>query len=199
MSSEKSSEVGVELDQYPGYLIERDGKVFSIKSKRYLKASIQKSTGNYTVSVINREKKRRATPVGKLVVLAYGKPLGKKMSIRYKDGDNSNHDVSNIEVISWGESQSKRYGQPMLQLDVDKKLVKRHLGRNIASRTIKQELNLSKPAEWIKNDLYNAAPNGTMAYGYYWKDEGAKDYPQIKPTTSVSDTGYFRWDNGELV
>ena len=86
-----------EIEGYPEYSISTKGRVYSLKSSKYLK-TIKKNTGYLYVFLYNNNGKKKHY-IHLLVLNAFkGKKTGEEES-RHLDGNNQNNCVCNLE---WG-------------------------------------------------------------------------------------------------
>ena len=89
----------VELPQYRGYLISREGQVCTKKFNRLRKPHVHKSTG-YTCLSIQNNGKTVSVRIHKFVALAYLPNPNNYTSINHKDRNKNNNHVDNLEWCS---------------------------------------------------------------------------------------------------
>lgn len=87
--------MGVPIAEYPDYLIEETGAVFSLKSGRYLKPSLV-SSGYETVELFNNKGSKRLL-VHRLVALAFLPNPNHYPCVNHKDEIRHHNHVSNLE------------------------------------------------------------------------------------------------------
>lgn len=94
------------LKEYPGYLIYNTGKIFSLKTNKYLKQHYD-SCGYRHVTLYKGSKKNRVTvKVHILVTKAFitNPAPNIKIEVNHKDCNKSNNAVSNLEWVSKKEN-----------------------------------------------------------------------------------------------
>jgi len=87
--------MGMPIPGYPDYMIETDGRIFSRKSKKWMKASIG-NNGYYGLELSNSEGHKRLN-IHRLVALAYIPNPNNYPQVNHKDENKLNNDVSNLE------------------------------------------------------------------------------------------------------
>lgn len=92
------NKIGIDKTKdYPDYLINKDGKIYSLKTKKYLKP-IVKNTGYLYVFLYNKNgMKKHYIHLLVLNVFRGRKPNGYES--RHLDGNNQNNHINNLE---WG-------------------------------------------------------------------------------------------------
>lgn len=86
-----------QIDGFPNYVINNEGKIYSIPYKRFLKYQIHKDGGGQMVQCSNLGKKKDFL-VHRLVGMYFiPKENPKHNSIHHKDGDKSNNNIDNLE------------------------------------------------------------------------------------------------------
>ena len=87
---------GKEIENYPKYIITRDGKVYSKSFKKYL--SIRKNSGYEYVTIYKGKKNRRDVAVHILVAETY---LENKLNLPYVNHKDRNRSNNNVENLEW--------------------------------------------------------------------------------------------------
>jgi len=87
----------VELDEYPGYKISADGRVFSVQRKIIMK--LQKNAGYHRVG-LTVDGVEHKVEVHRLVALAYLPNPDNLPKVNHKDNDGYNNDMTNLEWIT---------------------------------------------------------------------------------------------------
>lgn len=84
-----------QIENYPDYYITLTGKVFSLKTMKFLKQS--KGLGYNVVNLTNQNKKQKVELVHRLIASAYISNPNKKPFINHIDGNKLNNDIFNLE------------------------------------------------------------------------------------------------------
>lgn len=87
--------MGMPIPEYPDYLIETDGRIFSTIRNKWLKASIG-NNGYYGIELRN-EKGHKRMPVHRLVALTYIPNPNNYPQVNHKDENKLNNNVDNLE------------------------------------------------------------------------------------------------------
>lgn len=90
---------------FPGYKATKDGQIFSVKAKRYLKPSVQ-SAGYLTVSLYQNSKQKTMT-VHRAVMLAYGGVVDPSYTIDHINNCKRDNRLSNLRYVSRSENTRK--------------------------------------------------------------------------------------------
>ena len=89
------------------YLISEDGKVYNLKTKRYLKGHLE-NTGYISVNLnINNKKKNYA--LHRLVAQTFLENPDNLPIVNHKDGNKLNNDISNLEWCTYSENTKHAY------------------------------------------------------------------------------------------
>ena len=83
-----------EIIGYENYLIYEDGQVFSKKSKRFLKPSV--NTVGYLVTNVRKNGKRKTMPIHRLIALYFIPNPENKAYVDHKDGNKLNNSIGNL-------------------------------------------------------------------------------------------------------
>lgn len=95
------------LEEFPGYTVTSDGRVFSVSSNwrgyGVRELSQTPNTDGYpSVRVYDREGRRKRITVHRLVALAWVGPQPEGRQIRHLDGDKTNNHATNLR---WGTAK----------------------------------------------------------------------------------------------
>ena len=101
-------------DVITDYLISKNGEVFSLKNKRFLKGDISSGYKRF-VLCINSEKKRFTAHF--LVANAFLPNPNNYPIIHHKDGDRLNNNLDNLEWISYVENSKKENKKSLSKID----------------------------------------------------------------------------------
>jgi hypothetical protein len=105
-----------ELESMPGYYVSDHGNVYSTKECRVLRNSTAfrplqpkvNPEGYYFVGLYATKGKRTWINLQRLVYETFVGPISHKMQIDHVDGDKSNNNISNLEMVTHSEN-IKRY------------------------------------------------------------------------------------------
>lgn len=87
----------VEIKNYPSYLIYEDGRVYSKKTKRFLKQCLNRG-GYFIVNLSKKGEKPKSHRVHRLVAENLLPPAPEdRKDVNHIDGDKTNNHVSNLE------------------------------------------------------------------------------------------------------
>lgn len=86
----------------PSYAVSREGKVYSLKSSRFLK-SFSDTSGYQYIECYEHGKKHKFA-VHRLVALAFLDNPENKKEVNHKDGNKSNNHLSNLEWVTPSEN-----------------------------------------------------------------------------------------------
>lgn len=95
------------IADFPNYIIEPDGKIFSKKSNKYLKLS--KNQNGYLSVELSNGKCRKRFLVHRLVAQVYIPNIFNLPQVNHKDEDKTNNSVSNLEWCT--PEYNMRYGE----------------------------------------------------------------------------------------
>lgn len=97
------------LRNYPDYEVYRSGRVWSLKSQKYIEPFY--SGGYYQIRLVDNKGNRKVFPVHRLVAMVWlKKPRDwKNMVVHHRDGDNTNNHKNNLEWVT--RSENAKYAQ----------------------------------------------------------------------------------------
>lgn len=188
--------MGMPIPHYPDYLIEKDGRVFSLKTKKWLKASVG-NQGYYGIELAN-DKGHKRLSVHRLVALTYIPNPNNLPQVNHKDENKLNNDVNNLEWctrqynMTYGTLIERRvahtdYSKPFYRENAIKngKKVSRPVARySICGQYIdsfdsaadaKRKLNLT-----CNHISECASGKRASAHGYVWKYERSDDLSEFQ-------------------
>lgn len=90
----------IQIDE--NYILYSDGRLFSIRNQKFLKASLSKSTGYYTYS-------NTLGTVHRLLANYFLGGIPPGMVVNHKDGNKTNNDLSNLEIITHQQNTQHAY------------------------------------------------------------------------------------------
>lgn len=154
------------------YAIEKDGRVWSFFSKKYMKAKEDKD-GYFTLSLKNNQGGYSKFGIHRLLMIAFN-PIEnmEKMQVNHKDGNKKNNSLSNLEWVT-GQENLAHAGLMGLNNTFGQKgesHPNRKITENDAKRIIKLFKSGVKPAEILKQ-VPNATKNivNSVIHNRTWK------------------------------
>lgn len=93
----------MEIVEYPNYLIYEDGKVYSKKTKRYLKSGIIK-TGYKCVVLCNKDGKRKTYQIHRLLAEHYIPNPENKPCVDHINRDRKDNRIINLRWVTYSEN-----------------------------------------------------------------------------------------------
>lgn len=88
------------IQNYPNYMINSKGEIYSLKPKRIVKLVQSVARNGYKVVCLSNNGKQKTIYVHRLVANAYFGAPEKGMQINHIDGNKHNNDVSNLEYVT---------------------------------------------------------------------------------------------------
>ena len=92
----------MEVKDFPNYLIYDDGRVYSKKTKKFLKQSIQKN-GYYTISLC-KDNKSKTFLIHRLIALHYIPLIDDKDIVDHIDQNKRNNNLCNLRWVNSSQS-----------------------------------------------------------------------------------------------
>lgn len=149
---------------YDGYLITRDGKLYSLRRKRFLNGEIclpcKKNALTYKQYLLRKKGKSVNVRAHRLVYITYKGPIPEKLIVHHRDGNGLNNSISNLLVMSRSEHSRKIMIRWYLCLIYPSVHVDRKNGVSISDIATKFELNdeivetlLEKKLDEVLNDF----------------------------------------------
>jgi hypothetical protein len=151
-----------QIENYPDYYISLTGKVFSLKTMKFLKPS--KSIGYGVVNLTNPNKKQKTELVHRLIALAYIPNPNNKPHINHIDGNKGNNNIFNLEWCTPKENMVHAWGMGLNHI------TERHIEN--AKRTIKiaaevgSKLKRKKIIDTSTGKIYDYAGDAAKEFGY---------------------------------
>ena len=141
--------MGLPIPDYPDYLIEKDGRIYSLKRNKWLKSS-PGSNGYYGIELANHEGRKRFS-VHRLVAMTYIPNPNELPQVNHKDENKANNHVSNLEWCSakynmnYGIAAKTRHSK----IDYKKEIYRENAIRNGKKASL-PVLQYNKTGEFIK-------------------------------------------------
>lgn len=127
-----------QIQNFPNYLIDDSGNVWSKKSNKMLAPIISKG---YVKANLYTNRKCKIMAVHRLVALTFIPNPNNLPEINHKDGDKSNNHVSNLE---WCDSKHNKKHAALMGLNVPKKGENHHSSK-LTDNQIEEIRNLYVP------------------------------------------------------
>lgn len=142
-----------EVENFPKYLVSRDGSVFSCKSGAIKKLSPRKTKKGYLEVYLRKDDKRYCLRVHRLVALTFIKNPFLKKEVNHKNGVKTDNRVENLE---WSTPlENTRHSIEVLKIDRWKNIRKIHVSQyDTVKRLIKEGLSKSAISR-----LFGTSPN----------------------------------------
>lgn len=99
---------------FPGYQVSRRGEVWSLKRNRFL-ALVKGARGYMTVNLYH-EGRVRGFLVHRLVAAAFLGPIPPNYQVNHKDGDKTNNELSNLEVVTAEENRQHALSHGLMRV-----------------------------------------------------------------------------------
>lgn len=159
-----------EIQEAPGYFIQEDGQVWSVKSSKYMAQHLN-SNGYYIVELSIDKGRRKKFYIHRLLALYFipnDDPLH-KTDVNHKDENKTNNDLSNlewmgrIENLNYGTAHKRSGAHQMIKVDMldnQKNILHTFNSAKEAADFVDRVPSTLTPA--LKN------PNRTCG-GYYWQ------------------------------
>jgi HNH endonuclease/NUMOD1 domain len=163
--------VGRVLREYPGYVIERDAQIYSLKTKKYRKTALQ-DTGYVRVGVMPITGKVRMEYVHTLVAKAYIDNPSNLPQVDHIDTNKSNNCVENLAWVTGSENVSRSYQKTSRVSNTAKPVVQYNLD---GTTVVKKHVSIKAAAIVCKLSTYSMSKicnSETGEYdGYIWRCE----------------------------
>ena len=105
MDNATNKEIFKDIKGYPGYQISNQGRLWSIKSQKYL-SPFTNNSGYKMINIIAANGKRKGELIHRLVALAFIDNPEKKPEVNHINRDKTNNSVDNLEWVSHSENNT---------------------------------------------------------------------------------------------
>lgn len=169
------------IKEYPNYLIHRDGRVYNINRKLFMKPRLDKGY----VSIILNDKNMA---IHRLVATQFIPNPENKKIVNHKDGDKLNNNVNNLEWVTSSENNLHAYKTGLNstlsvhQYSLDGKYIKTF--PSLASAAKEVGLTHSQTSDLSKC----CKGKHKYAHGYIWKLASECNTNDIEPITLANNT-----------
>lgn len=184
--------MGIPIPNYPDYLIESDGRIFSLKRNIWMKPSLG-NNGYYGLELANKDGHKRLS-IHRLVALAYIPNPNNYPIVNHKDENKLNNNVENLEWctakynLTYGSTIKRRvshtdYSKPIYKRNARKngKKVSKPVARyTLSGKYIDSFESAAVAARHLKlqsNHIIECcrSEKRKSAHGYIWKYERGED------------------------
>lgn len=152
---------GKQIDDYPNYIITKEGKIYSKSHKKYM--SSRENSGYQYVTLYNNSGKGKDFSIHYLVATLYISNTNNFPMINHKNHNRSDNIVENLEWVSYSENMvhfGKKNGKSIVKLDINDNILE--LYDTIKEASIKNNIKLS--------NIYNVCKERQKtAGGFKWK------------------------------
>ncbi len=183
------------ISGFNGYLISKNGEIYSFRSRRYLKAHIV--SGYYQISLRLKEYRAVQRKIHRLVALTYltnekGHPV-----VNHKDGNKLNNHVSNLEWCTRKHNSqhahrtglTKPYTRPVCQLDLSGNIIAEHESIIKASK---------KTGAYPSNISQVCLGRLIKAGGYGWRFKG-EEHKGVRKSKNCKPVLQLDFKSGEVI
>lgn len=168
--------VSLTLMEYPKYIIQNNGSIYSIVSNKFMKYSVR--CGYPVVKLYNKNKKPFVQSVHKIMAIAFIKNENSitKTDINHKDGNKLNYNPNNLEWVSKSENMKHAF-QTGLATVINEKPIYQYNKNYVFIRKFKSitdAANYIGPNKYNRNfisSVINKHNNRKSAFGYIWLAE----------------------------
>jgi hypothetical protein len=109
---------GKEIEEYPNYIVTKDGKIYSKSHKKYI--SSRDNSGYQYVTLYNNSGKGKDFSIHYLVATLYIPNLNNFPIVNHKNHNRSDNIVENLEWVTYNENMihfGKKNGKSVIKLD----------------------------------------------------------------------------------
>lgn len=146
------------------YLISKDGDIYSIRRKKFLRHRISKFGYARVILKVNKVSKHYF--VHRLVAETYIPNPHNLPQINHKDENKLNNNVNNLEWCT--SSYNINYGSRNAKLSAKSKTVYQYDENHNLIASYKSCMEASKITGFDFSYLYASCRNKTKSYGYFW-------------------------------
>lgn len=149
---------GRQIDGYENYLVLKDGRIWSRKTKRFLKT--WDNGCGYDLITLSKKNTKQKFRVHRLVAEAYIPNPEELETVDHIDGNKHNNDVSNLQWLTRGDNIRKSRSKIVYQFSLGGNLIK------VFPSTVEAERQTG-----VANSNISKCANGKTktAGGYIWK------------------------------
>ena len=97
-----------QLNNFDNYFIYEDGRIYSIKSKRFLKPN-NRIDGYLNIGIFNNEKKRHFFTIHRLVYEAFKGSIPEGLEVDHINGIRNDNRLSNLRLLTQKENKQKKH------------------------------------------------------------------------------------------
>jgi len=174
-----------EIPGYPNYLACSNGTIWSKKTNRILKSSIDPKTGYHRVSVTNDGGVSKTCYIHRLIAIAFLANNEQLPQVNHKNENKSDNSVKNLEWCT--AKYNSNYGTKNDRVKASYGIERMRKNIRLASKNLKKQVecletgiiydsisqaSISVTGKRHKNNGSNitrSCKDGNKAYGYHWK------------------------------
>ena len=97
------------LDNYTNYKIFESGEIYDIKKEKFITPFFSKKSKNYKINITNDNNKVIKKYIARLIFETFKGNINKNDIIIYKDNNNNNFNINNLEKIQKNTLNKEKY------------------------------------------------------------------------------------------
>ena len=166
------------LKDFPMYLIDEKGNIFSEYSKKYLKTHLN-NRGYVVCQLRDVDSKNHIVLVHRLVAKTFiPKKLAEQLEVNHNDGNKLNTNVDNLEWCTRKENIHHGIQNGLISQLMPKQSILQYNLENKFIKKWKSTTEIENVLGYSHSNIVNCCRNKyKQAYGYIWKYEGVETIP----------------------
>jgi hypothetical protein len=167
------------INEYPGYEIFENGQIFSIKSSRFLKHLLSKSTGYFMVVLYNKDGSKRKT-VHRLLAQHFIDNKGNKPQVNHINGIRTDNRIENLEWVTCSENLKHLW-----KIGSGKNTLAAVRKNSVKARAVAWEKNRKKVRDIYTNEVFGSLSEAAYVYNFCPSNLGKRLSGKLKNTTTL--------------
>lgn len=163
------------LKNFPMYLIDENGSIFSEYSKKYLKTHLN-NRGYVVCQLRDINSKNCIVLVHRLVAKTFiPNKFAEQLEVNHKDGNKLNNNVDNLEWCTRKENIRHGIQNGLISQLMSKRSILQYDLKNHFMKKWKSTVEIESVLGYNHSNIVNCCKNRyKQAYGYIWRYEGVE-------------------------